>query len=361
MRNASNLFEDRIVLLVGATGSLGNAFTDNLLSGDFGSPKRIIIFSRDEAKQYSMSNRLRNDYRESIDKVHFRIGDVRDKMSAKKVLLEKPDTVVNMSALKHIPPYEYLPEEAIKTNIHGIMNLVDAIRESTNSVESFVQVSTDKACKPVNVYGMTKALAERIATSANLYTDSTAFFCVRYGNVLQSRGSMIPFFKRCFMENRPIPLTDSRMTRFLMTLQDSCLLILRSIEKSIPGTILIPKLDSVQVVDVIEAMKKHYNKPDLGIENIGIRPGEKIDEILISEEEIPRTKESGDDYVVLPQFSQVPGHDLGKLASEQLQRFQTIPPIKMTEEYSSRSSLLDMDACYERLKNLGVFGDELST
>jgi len=349
-----SLFDDRTLLFIGGTGSLGNAFTEIVFTEAYGTPRRLVIFSRDEAKQYDIRNRLSESNSELIKRTHFRVGDIRDARSLRKVLRLNMDLVINMSALKQIPPYEYLPEEAIKTNVEGVLNLIESIRESQSDVGSVVQISTDKACKPVNVYGMTKALAERIITSANLYSETTDFLCVRYGNVLQSRASMLPYFTRCIEHDMPITLTDPRMSRFLMTLEDSCLLIMRAIAANLRGTIMVPKLDSVRVVDVIDAMRNHYQKPNHPIQVIGIRPGEKIHEVLISEEEIPRTKILSDDYLIVPQFTEVPeeyGNIKKRITFGQTDHLQAID---FGEEYSSSSCLLTSEECASRLHQLGV-------
>ncbi len=354
MRKNENLFDDISLLLIGGTGSLGNAFMELIAKGQVGNPQRIVVFSRDEAKQYYMRNKFTEINHELMKRTHFRIGDIRDSGSLRKVLRKDMNIIVNMSALKQIPPYEYLPEEAIKTNVQGILNLVEAIRETGCESDSVIQISTDKACKPVNTYGMTKALAERIVTSANLYSEGTNFFSVRYGNVLQSRGSMIPFFKKCLESDQPIPLTDPRMTRFLMTLEESCHLIFRAIAANKEGTILVPELDSVRVVDVIDAMKLHYRKPNHPVEIVGIRPGEKIDEILISEEEIMRTKKLEEDYLIPPQFTEVP-EEYGN-SSKRISFGHTahLPSCGLDKEYSSALRLLSPEDCAKRLFELGV-------
>ena len=309
--------------------------------------------SRDETKQFYLKNDLANSENEKLHQLDpfFIIGDLRNQKAIRKAL-PGIDIVLNLAALKQVPPYEYFPSEAINTNIIGVENLVNEIIESDSNIELMCQISTDKACKPVNVYGMTKAIAERITISGNLSNTSTKFFCVRYGNVLESRGSVIPIFKNLIEKNMPITLTHPEMTRFMMTLQESCDLIFRSIKNELAGTVLIPKLPSSKVIDIIDVLKEYYQKPNLPIKEIGIRPGEKIHEILISEEEFSRTKQLNNDYVLTPSlredFFGSHVNIISKLIHQQLN------PTNLNTEYSSKINPVSRNELKAIFKKLGV-------
>lgn len=297
------------VLVTGGTGSLGKVLVRRLLAGEMGVPKQITVFSRDEAKQHSMRlafERLRIATDEVIYHnferlLQFRIGDVRDPHSV-TTALKDADVVFNAAALKQVPSCEYFPYEAVQTNITGAENIIRAIRESRIPVETVVGVSTDKACKPVNVMGMTKAIQERLFVRANLDADETRFIGVRYGNVLASRGSVIPLFHEQIRHGRPITITTSDMTRFLLSLEQAVDTIFAALRDAARGEIYIPRVPSAKVTDVAAALIG-----DRKIETVitGIRPGEKIHEILVSEEEAHRTVERGDYYVIQPMLPEL--------------------------------------------------------
>ncbi len=297
------------VLVTGGTGSLGKVLVRRLLAGEMGVPKQITVFSRDEAKQHSMRlafERLRIATDEVIYHnferlLQFRIGDVRDPHSV-TTALKDADIVFNAAALKQVPSCEYFPYEAVQTNITGAENIIRAIRESRIPVETVVGVSTDKACKPVNVMGMTKAIQERLFVRANLDADETRFIGVRYGNVLASRGSVIPLFHEQIRHGRPITITTSDMTRFLLSLEQAVDTIFAALRDAARGEIYIPRVPSAKVTDVAAALIG-----DRKIETVitGIRPGEKIHEILVSEEEAHRTVERGDYYVIQPMLPEL--------------------------------------------------------
>ena len=297
------------VLVTGGTGSLGKVLVRRLLAGEMGVPKQITVFSRDEAKQHSMRlafERLRIATDEVIYHnferlLQFRIGDVRDPHSV-TTALKDADVVFNAAALKQVPSCEYFPYEAVQTNITGAENIIRAIRESRIPVETVVGVSTDKACKPVNVMGMTKAIQERLFVRANLDADETCFIGVRYGNVLASRGSVIPLFLEQIRHGRPITITTSDMTRFLLSLEQAVDTIFAALRDAARGEIYIPRVPSAKVTDVAAALIG-----DRKIETVitGIRPGEKIHEILVSEEEAHRTVERGDYYVIQPMLPEL--------------------------------------------------------
>ncbi|HEX5964517.1 MAG TPA: polysaccharide biosynthesis protein, partial [Pyrinomonadaceae bacterium] len=242
------------VLVTGGTGSLGKVLVRRLLSGEMGVPKQITVFSRDEAKQHSMRlafERLRIATDEVIYHnferlLQFRIGDVRDPHSV-ATALNDADVVFNAAALKQVPSCEYFPYEAVQTNITGAENIIRAIRESRIPVETVVGVSTDKACKPVNVMGMTKAIQERLFVRANLDAEQTRFIGVRYGNVLASRGSVIPLFHEQIRHGRPITITTSDMTRFLLSLEQAVDTIFAALREGARGEIYIPRVPSAKV------------------------------------------------------------------------------------------------------------------
>ena len=299
------------IVVTGATGSLGKVLVRRLLSGELGRPSKIIVFSRDEAKQHSM--RLAYQRRETAtdeviyhnfeELLQFQIGDVRDYHSVSAVL-RNADVVFNAAALKQVPTCEYFPYEAVQTNIGGAENIVRVIRENQLPVETVVGVSTDKACKPVNVMGMTKAIQERIVIRANLDCPDTRFICVRYGNVLASRGSVIPLFHHQIRQGGPVTVTTTEMTRFLLSLEQAVDTIFAAVQYAQPGETYIPRVPSARVVDVAEVLID-----DRPIKTLisGIRPGEKVHEILVSEEEAYRTIERGNYYAILPMLPELRG------------------------------------------------------
>lgn len=298
------MLTNKSILITGGTGSLGKVLTRRLLSGEMGKPKKIIIFSRDEAKQHEMrisylnntsptDEVIYNNFRQLLE---FRIGDVRDFHSV-SAALRGVDVVFSAAALKQVPSCEYFPYEAVQTNITGPENIVKAIREFELPVETVVGISTDKACKPVNVMGMTKAIQERIFIKANMDCPQTRFICVRYGNVLASRGSVIPLFHEQIRAGGPVTITTADMTRFLLSLDQAVDTIFAAITSAIRGETYIPRVPSAKVTDIAEALIG-----DRPIKTVvtGIRPGEKIHEILVSEEEANRTITRGEYYVIQP-------------------------------------------------------------
>src|SRR5215203_816421 len=286
MRSGEHMLTGKRVLVTGGTGSLGKVLVRRLLSGEMGVPKQITVFSRDEAKQHSMRlafQRLRIATDEVIYHnferlLQFRIGDVRDPHSVTTALREA-DVVFNAAALKQVPSCEYFPYEAVQTNITGAENIIRAIRENGLKIDTVVGVSTDKACKPVNVMGMTKAIQERVFTSANLTCPYTRFVCVRYGNVLASRGSVIPLFHEQIRSGGPLTITTTDMTRFLLSLEEAVDTVFAAIRGGRRGETYIPRVPSARVVDVARAL---IGDRDIETVVTGIRPGEKVHEILIS-------------------------------------------------------------------------------
>ena len=298
------MLNNKTVLITGGTGSLGKVLTRRLLSGELGTPKKIIIFSRDEAKQHAMrvnymhKNNATDEviYRNFERLLEFRIGDVRDYHSV-AATLRNVDVIFNAAALKQVPTCEYFPYQAVLTNIAGPENIVRIIQEHDLPVETVVGISTDKACKPVNVMGMTKALQERVFIQGNLRCPQTRFICVRYGNVLASRGSVIPFFHEQIKAGGPVTITTADMTRFLLSLDQAVDTIFAALRDASRGETFIPRVPSALVTDVASVLIG-----DRPIKTVitGIRPGEKIHEILVSEEECHRTVERGNYYAILP-------------------------------------------------------------
>lgn len=327
-----DIFSDKVVVITGGTGSLGKVLTKRLLTGSAGLPKKIVIFSRDEAKQHFIRTEYQHRKAELDERVRenferllsFRIGDVRDYHSVSSVL-KGADIVVNAAALKQVPSCEYFPYEAVMTNITGAENIARAIREHNFPIETVVGISTDKACKPVNVMGMTKALQERIFIGANLTSPGTRFICVRYGNVLASRGSVIPLFHEQIRSGGPITVTTEDMTRFLLPLERAVDTVLFALEHAHPGETIVPKVPAARIVDVANVLIGDKN---IRLEITGIRPGEKIDEIMVSEEEAWRTFDCGDYYAIRPMMAELGRKEEGASA--------------LTTEYSSRDSLMTL-------------------
>jgi len=298
------------VLITGGTGSLGKVLTRRILSGQLGTPQSVIVFSRDEAKQHEMRMEYLN--RRSVTEevmyhnfertLQFKIGDVRDFHSIAQALTNV-DIVFNAAALKQVPACEYFPYEAVRTNIEGAENIVRAIKELRPNIQTVVAISTDKACKPTNVMGMTKAIQERIFLTANIDCPKTRFVAVRYGNVLASRGSVVPLFLDQIEAGGPITLTDKKMTRFLLTLDQAVDTVFEALQFAEAGETYIPKIKAALIVDVINAL---VGKKKLPITETGVRPGEKLHEVLISQEESLRTISRGDYFAIksiLPEVS----------------------------------------------------------
>ena len=299
----------KTVLITGGTGSLGKILTRRILTNEIGKPKKVIIFSRDEAKQNDMrlsykNKRVATDeviYNNFKELVEFRIGDVRDFHSVASALISV-DIVFNAAALKQVPSCEYFPYEAVLTNITGPENIVRAIRENKLDVETVVGISTDKACKPVNVMGMTKALQERVFITANLTCPNSRFICVRYGNVLASRGSVIPLFLSQIKAGGPVTLTTPEMTRFLSSLDDAVDVVFAAVRGANRGETYIPRVPSALMRDLASVMIGDLKLP---VKITGIRPGEKVHEILISDEESQRTVERGKYFAIKPMLPEI--------------------------------------------------------
>lgn len=304
-----NVFDNKTVLITGGTGSLGKTLTRCLLAGEYGTPKKIVIFSRDEAKQHYMrvaystvknptDEIIYNNFRRILE---FRIGDVRD-YSSLCGAVRGANIVINAAALKQVPSCEYFPTEATLTNVLGPHNIVRAIEENELPVETVVGVSTDKACLPVNAMGMTKALQERIFISGNITCPNTRFICVRYGNVLASRGSVIPFFHEQIRKGGPVTVTTSDMTRFLLPLSHAVTTIATALASAKAGETYVPKIPAFLITDVAKAL---IGDRAIEIKIIGIRPGEKVHEVMISPEEGARAYDRGDFYAIAPMLPEL--------------------------------------------------------
>ncbi len=332
------IFENKRILITGGTGSLGRELTKRILSFKWGKPEKIIIFSRDEAKQHRMclEYKHKNVAREGLidkrssDLLEFIIGDIRDPDSVASAL-RFVDIVINAAALKQVPTCEYLPMQAVYTNIVGANNIVNAISKYRLPVKTVVGISTDKACKPVNVMGMTKSIQERIFIGANSKNIKTKFVCVRYGNVLVSRGSVIPVFYDQIKSGGPVTITSKDMTRFLFTLDQAVDAIFYAIKEAKRGETCIVKAKSAKIIDIADVL---IGNNRIKKQIVGIRPGEKLYEILISEEEIWRTTDAGKYYIIQPILQEL--------------RHEKIKKTTLRKEYSSADNLM----CKREIYNL---------
>ena len=308
------MFNNKNILITGGTGSFGKKYTKILLEKY--KPNKIIIYSRDELKQYEMSQ----DYNDRC--MRYFIGDVRDADRLKKAMKDV-DFVIHAAALKHVPIAEYNPMECIKTNIYGAQNVIDAALE--NGVSKIIALSTDKAANPVNLYGATKLASDKLFVAANNLVGSqdTQFSVVRYGNVIGSRGSVVPYFQKLLREGTTfLPITDEKMTRFMITLKDGVNFVLKNFERMQGGEIFVPKIPSMKMVDLADAMA-----PNLERKIIGIRPGEKLHEIMCPADDSHLTFEFDDHFVIAPTitFTQRRDYDhniLGEMGQKVIQGFE---------------------------------------
>lgn len=337
MFSQEKLFKNKTVLITGGTGFLGKSLIKEILKHD---PKSIRVFSRDEVKHHLLQEEMRNH--SGKDKLRNLVGDVRDYERFKKAM-KGCHIVIHAAALKRIDMIEYNVEEAIKTNILGTLNLVRAAIE--NDVEKVIFVSTDKACSPINTYGACKLVSERIVIESNFSKGRarTIFACVRYGNVINSTGSVIPFFIDKLNNGEDIPITDEKMTRFLISQERAVDLIFDAVKHSIGGEVFIPKLPSVKIVDLINALKEIYGKNNRVIK-IGIRPGEKIHELMINGAEVSRTYEFGNNYVIV---SQIAKYQKGKV-HKYLKNSKQVN----FNEYSSEDNSLQPESVKQHLQRV---------
>jgi UDP-glucose 4-epimerase len=328
------------VLVTGGTGSLGQRVVKRLLqAGDLGRPSKITVLSRDEAKQHDMRLRFLQQpaatddviYQHARDLLAFRIGDVRDADTMAEAVRDA-EIVIHAAALKQVPTCEYFPVEAVRTNILGAEALVRATMAPGANVEAVVGISTDKACKPINVMGMTKAVMERLLVEANLRQPATRFVGVRYGNVVASRGSVVPLFLEQIAKGGPVTITLKEMTRFLLTLDRAVDTVLAALAQARAGEIYVPKVPAARMVDLAEVL---VGGRDIPIVYTGIRPGEKVHEIMVSDEECPRTIERNGYYVICPM--------LPELAPE------SAKGAVLSSEYSSGDVTLDREGLRDLL------------
>jgi UDP-N-acetylglucosamine 4,6-dehydratase len=286
-----DIIDGRTILITGGTGSFGKCFTKYVLMNF--NPKKVIIYSRDEFKQFNMLN----DFKEYGERLRFFIGDVRDLRRLKRAF-KGVDYVIHAAALKQVPSCEYNPNEAIKTNIHGAMNVIEAALDC--NIRKVVALSTDKAVNPVNLYGGTKLVSDKLFVAANSYVgvSDLNFSVVRYGNVAGSRGSVIPFFNKIIQEGKyELPITDYRMTRFWISLPEGVQLVLKALKEARGGEIFISKIPSFKVTDLAQAMLPGCKMPE-----IGIREGEKLHEVMVTAEDAPTTYEYDKHYIIYPQL-----------------------------------------------------------
>jgi UDP-glucose 4-epimerase len=339
------ILQDKVVLVTGGTGSMGKTFVRRVLAGDLGVPKKVIVMSRDEAKQHEMRMSYLHKlvatdeviFRNFMNVLEFRIGDVRsyeDVCSA----VRNADIVVNAAALKQVPTCEYFPSQAVLTNCVGATNIVRAIEENGYPVETVVAISTDKACKPVNVMGMTKSIQERIFIAANVLNPATRFICVRYGNVLASRGSVIPLFHEQIRKGGPLTVTVPDMTRFLLSLEQAVDTVFAAMKGALPGETYVPKAPAATVMNIARAL---IGERDINVEITGIRPGEKMHEIMVSEEEANHCVSRGDYLAIRPMIPELKNEE-----SEEANA--------LTKEFSSADTVLDLPGTVELLNRHGL-------
>lgn len=328
------VLEAKRVIVFGGTGSLGKVVVRRLLSGELGTPEKVIVLSRDEAKHHDMrlaflQKRVSTDeviYRNFIQRLEFRLGDVRNYADVASAL-RGTDVAINAAALKQVPNCEYFPDQAVLSNCIGPTNIVRAIREHDLAVETVVGISTDKACKPINVMGMTKAIQERIFAAANVLSPKTRFVSVRYGNVVGSRGSVIPLFHEQIRQGGPVTITVPTMSRFLMSLDQAVDCVFAAIQSASPGEIYVPDMPAATILDVAKAL---IGARRIRIEVTGIRPGEKLHEIIISEEEAPYTVRRGNYLAIRSMLPEVQSAHVEATAG-------------MSKEYSSEDAVVGLE------------------
>jgi FlaA1/EpsC-like NDP-sugar epimerase len=332
------IFKGKSILVIGGTGSLGKVLVRRILTDELGKPSKLIIMSRDEAKQQAMrvsymhskvttDEVIYNNFRQLLE---FRIGNVRNYADVCSAVKDS-NIIINAAALKQVPICEYFPEQALRTNCLGPANIVRAIRENGYPVDIVVGISTDKACKPVNVMGMSKAIHERIFVSANILNPKTRFNCVRYGNVLASRGSVIPLFHEQIKSGGPVTVTAASMTRFLLSIDQAVDTIFAVISEGNAGEIYVPIVESATVENMAKAL---IGSRKIETKIIGIRPGEKMHEILVSEEECHHVIKRGNYYVILPMLPEL------RTTNEEASNV-------LNSEFCSSDNVLDLEGTIE--------------
>ena len=314
------MFKNKIIFLSGGSGSWGNALTERLLKED---PKEIRIYSRGEFLQVTMQRKFNNP------KIKFIIGDVRD-FSALKLATKNVDYLFHLSALKHVPVCEENVSEAIKTNIVGTQNIIECAME--NNIKSVLDVSTDKACNPISLYGYTKAIGEKLIQQAHSLGSNTQFLVIRGGNAIGSSGSVVPFFIDQIHRFNKITITDPTMTRYFMTLPDAIELLFVTMSSELSGALLVIKMKACRIIDLARVLIQEYGNPETKIEIIGLRPGEKIHETLVSKEESVNCYEYNKDYYLVYPYNKL-----------------ELPKVDF-KEYASNDTLMSMSEIEEMLR-----------
>lgn len=344
------VFKGKTIIVTGGTGSMGKTLVRRALTGELGTPKKVIVFSRDEAKQHEMRMSYLHKlvatdeviYRNFMNVLEFRIGDVRNYADVCSVV-RHADIVINAAALKQVPACEYFPSQAVLTNCMGASNIVRAIGENDYPVDTVVAISTDKACKPINVMGMTKSIQERIFIAANILNSRTCFIGVRYGNVLSSRGSVIPLFHDQIRNGGPVTVTVPEMTRFLLSLEQAVDTVFAALRGAKAGELYVPDAPSATVINVAKAL---IGDLDINIEVTGIRPGEKMHEIMVSEEEANRCVRRGEYFAI-------------KSMLPELNHSDEKEPTALTSEFSSANHPLDLEGTKRLLKINRLMVDDI--
>ncbi|MFH0875124.1 MAG: SDR family NAD(P)-dependent oxidoreductase [archaeon] len=331
------MFKGKVVLITGGTGFLGRALTKEILKQE---PASIRIFSRDEVKHHKFQEEFNHDNR-----LRNLIGDVRDYSRVKKACIGV-DIVIHAAALKRLDILEYNVEEAIKTNIYGTQNIVNACLEC--NVEKAVFVSSDKACSPVNTYGACKFVGERIFIETNYSKGKsrTIFSVVRYGNVLESTGSVIPFFESKIREGKKIPITHSEMTRFIISPMQAVDLVFFALEHGVGGEIFVPTLPAFQIMDLVDILKEKH-RANSHVEIIGVRPGEKLHELMINTSEIPRTYRFKDKFVIKSSIEKYQDINVIEYVNEKNR-------VKDMAEYSSKQGVIPKKDVEALFKQFGI-------
>jgi UDP-N-acetylglucosamine 4,6-dehydratase/5-epimerase len=322
------LFKDKIIFVTGGTGSWGHELVKQLLTYN---PKEIRIFSRNETSQFAMKQEF--DHNPTL---HFIIGDIKEKDTLIEAC-QGVDYIFHLAALKHVPVCEDQPIEALKTNVIGTQNVIDAAISS--NVKKVIYISTDKASDPSNFYGLSKAMGERLIIHANTLNTNTKFVCIRGGNVLGTNGSVIHVFKRQIQEKQKVGITDIRMTRFFLTVQDAIKLVFKATFESIGGEIFVMKMPACRIIDIAQVLIEASNKGNIEIETLGIRPGEKIHELLLSSYESTMTVAYDEEYFVI-----LPAININGLK----EHYAQYPSVNL-ESYNSSTGLMSKEEIKEML------------
>lgn len=336
----NELFENKNILILGGTGYLGRAITTEVLKYN---PNKVIIFSRDEVKHFNITKIFNNN-----SKIHNIIGDIRDYDSLLKAT-QSVDIVFHVAALKRMDALESNPEEAVKTNILGSLNVFNAC--SRNNVDKVLFISTDKACSPINIYGACKFVSEKIFTNYDRKKITTKFIVARFGNILESTGSVIPIFTEKIKNGEDIPLTDCKMTRFIVSKEEAVELIFDALRYGVGGEIFVKQLPALKITDLIEILKDKFNAHN-AIKVIGLRPGEKIHEVLINESEMARTREFNNCLIIR---SSVADLFYNNQQEEPLYiKYGTLINQDLMQEYSSHNAIIPKNVLAELFIKLGL-------